>query len=364
MSGPRLRSSFVTRKDASALGFESGTPRTALRGGERRTWFRACAALGTVVVAAGLLVSVPSAGQADPTSITDVQKKIEDLYHEAEIATEQYNGYQARMRAAERELKVTQERVGEQQDRLNQLLAENSVFATMAYRNGGVDQTLQLFLSDNPKRFLEQATTLDQLSAQQAEALRRLQMTRQDLLTIRAQASQQIGEIEQLQSAMDEKRDAIEASMRQANALLATLKQEQRAFLMSTGSVVVPDSILENLPGGRAGKAIKFAIAQIGEPYVWGTSGPSSWDCSGLTLRAYQAAGITLPRISGDQATVGTRVAEADLKPGDLVFFYSPISHVGIYIGEGLMIHAPHPGDVVKVTPIDTMPFATARRIG
>lgn len=323
---------------------------------------RTLVALSAAVTA--LLVTVPSAGQADPTSITGVQKKISDLYHDAEIATEQYNGYQDRMRDTERELKVTQDRVGEEQRQLDKLLVENGVFATMAYRSGGVDQTLQLFLSDDPERFLEQATTLDQLSAQQADALRRVQVARQDLLAVRGQAVQQIGEIEQLQVAMNEKRDAIEASMRQANALLATLKIQQRAFLRETGSLVVPDSIKENLPGGRAGKAIRFAMAQIGEPYVWGATGPSSWDCSGLTLRAYQAAGVTLPRVSSDQARIGIPVSKSNLEPGDLVFFYSPISHVGIYLGEGLMIHAPHPGDVVKVSPIEVMPFAAARRVG
>ena len=325
---------------------------------------RVCAGLAVAAAAAAMLVTVPSAGLADPTSIKDVQEKVQGFYHEAEVATEQYNGYQARMRDAERELKLTQDRVRNQQDRLNTLLSENSIFATLAYRNGGVDQTLQLFLSDDPRKFLEQATTLDQLSAQQAEALRQVQMARQDLLAIRAQAKQQIGEIEQLQAAMDEKRDAIEARMRQANALLATLKAEQRAFLRSTGSVIMPQSILENLPGGRAGEAIRFAIDQLGEPYVWGADGPSSWDCSGLTLRAYQAAGVTLPRTSAQQATVGIPVSKSNLLPGDLVFFYTPISHVGIYVGEGLMIHAPHPGDVVKVVSIDTMPLAAARRVG
>lgn len=325
---------------------------------------RVCAGLAVAAAAAAMLVTVPSAGLADPTSIKDVQEKVQGFYHEAEVATEQYNGYQARMRDAERELKLTQDRVRNRQDRLNTLLSENSIFATLAYRNGGVDQTLQLFLSDDPRKFLEQATTLDQLSAQQAEALRQVQMARQDLLAIRAQAKQQIGEIEQLQAAMDEKRDAIEARMRQANALLATLKAEQRAFLRSTGSVIMPQSILENLPGGRAGEAIRFAIDQLGEPYVWGADGPSSWDCSGLTLRAYQAAGVTLPRTSAQQATVGIPVSKSNLLPGDLVFFYTPISHVGIYVGEGLMIHAPHPGDVVKVVSIDTMPLAAARRVG
>ena len=111
-----------------------------------------------------------------------------------------------------------------------------------------------------------------------------------------------------------------------------------------------------------AAKAVAFAQAQLGKPYVWGATGPASYDCSGLTQAAWAAAGVTLPRTTWEQVKAGTSVSTANLRPGDLVFFYSDISHVGIYIGGGMMIHAPHTGTVVKVAPISEMPVYGAVR--
>ena len=110
--------------------------------------------------------------------------------------------------------------------------------------------------------------------------------------------------------------------------------------------------------------AVDTAMAQRGKPYVWAASGPGSFDCSGLTAYAYRAAGISLPHSSALQSTMGQAVSRADLQPGDLVFFYSPVSHVGIYIGNGQMVHAPTSGDVVKVASLDAMGgFVGGRRI-
>ena len=110
--------------------------------------------------------------------------------------------------------------------------------------------------------------------------------------------------------------------------------------------------------------AVDTALAQLGDPYVWAGAGPNVYDCSGLTEFAYRAAGVALPHSSGMQATAGVPVARANLQPGDLVFFYSPVGHVGMYIGNGLMVHAPTSGDVVRVTGVDTIRgYNTARRI-
>jgi cell wall-associated NlpC family hydrolase len=110
--------------------------------------------------------------------------------------------------------------------------------------------------------------------------------------------------------------------------------------------------------------AVNTAMAQRGKPYVWGGAGPNSFDCSGLTQFAYRAAGISLPHSSRMQSTIGTPVSRANLRPGDLVFFYSPVSHVGMYIGNGQMVHAPTSGSVVKVVNVDYMPsFAGGRRL-
>ena len=116
---------------------------------------------------------------------------------------------------------------------------------------------------------------------------------------------------------------------------------------------------------GVAGTVVAAAMAQRGKPYVWAASGPGSFDCSGLTQYAFRAAGISLPHSSRLQSQMGAAVSRSALQPGDLVFFYSPVSHVGIYVGNGQMVHAPTSGDVVKVASIDSMGgYAGARRIG
>ncbi|SNS79864.1 Cell wall-associated hydrolase, NlpC family [Geodermatophilus pulveris] len=115
---------------------------------------------------------------------------------------------------------------------------------------------------------------------------------------------------------------------------------------------------------GAAQTAVDTALAQVGDPYSWGATGPNAFDCSGLTSFAYKAAGVSIPRVSRDQATFGTAVAKSDLQPGDLVFFYSPVSHVGMYIGNGQMVHAPSSGSSVKVVNVDSMPsYSGARRV-
>jgi cell wall-associated NlpC family hydrolase len=111
--------------------------------------------------------------------------------------------------------------------------------------------------------------------------------------------------------------------------------------------------------------AVRAALAQVGKPYVWGASGPSAFDCSGLMMYAYAAAGVALPHSSGVQSTMGTPVSRGQLRPGDLVFFYSPVSHVGMYIGNGQMVHASTEGVPVQVVDLGSMPgYNGARRIG
>jgi cell wall-associated NlpC family hydrolase len=125
---------------------------------------------------------------------------------------------------------------------------------------------------------------------------------------------------------------------------------------VSAGSVVANS--------GAAQIAVNTALAQVGKPYVWAAAGPNSFDCSGLTQFAYAAAGISLPHSSSGQSGMGAPVSRADLQPGDLVFFYSPVSHVGMYIGNGQMVHASTSGEPVKVASLDSMgSYNSARRV-
>ncbi|MER7984020.1 NlpC/P60 family protein [Streptomyces noursei] len=127
---------------------------------------------------------------------------------------------------------------------------------------------------------------------------------------------------------------------------------------------VAPPVAIAQPVDDRAARAVAFAHAALGKPYAWGATGPAAYDCSGLTLAAWRAGGVTLPRTTYTQITSGTRVDWPRLRPGDLVFFHSGISHVGLYIGGGEMIHAPHAGTPVEIAPIDRLPFAGATRPG
>jgi len=197
---------------------------------------------------------------------------------------------------------------------------------------------------------IEAAKSLATLTAQQG----RLKAAKSDVQTKLAAAQKLLNTL----NAEEKKRLAElaakqEAEARQkAAALAAQQKAKEQASLTTHTSV----------NSSVADQAIAFARQQLGKPYVWGATGPDSYDCSGLTQAAYKAAGITLPRTTWDQVNVGTRVSESNLQPGDLIFFYSDDSHVGLYIGNGEMIHAPHTGTVVKIAPITEMPFYAAVR--
>jgi cell wall-associated NlpC family hydrolase len=147
----------------------------------------------------------------------------------------------------------------------------------------------------------------------------------------------------------------------EAQNLLGDLKAEERESILSRGDVRVPSDVPAS---GRAAAAISYAMAQVGKAYVYGAAGPSAFDCSGLTMMAWAQAGVALPHSSSAQYSSGPHVAESDLQPGDLVFYYSPISHVGMYIGNGMIVNAENPGSGIRVTSLHAMPYVGAVRPG
>jgi cell wall-associated NlpC family hydrolase len=217
----------------------------------------------------------------------------------------------------------------------------------------------------------EQSTTMRKRQ-EAAESLASLTDTQSDLRTAKATVQKKLGDARELLSRLtaqekarlaaierqrqeEAARKAAELARRQGAAQPAA-RQESGGVPSGTGtgssspsaSGPTPASPADPSYGTKAEKALAFARAQIGKPYVWGAVGPGSYDCSGLTQAVWKAAGVTLPRTTYDQATAGARVSLADARPGDLVFFYDDVSHVGVYIGNGMMIHAPRPGAYVR----------------
>ena len=326
------------------------------------------------VVGVGLGVAVTSGAVAEPSpSVAQVRKNVQELRHQAEVATERYNTTKeqlgsvgVRIRAANQQQQRQAREVQAARQQLGRIAAET-------YRRGKVS-TLDYVLSDDPDAALAQAGLLPTLGDRQAASIARLTEAERRLAALRAELAEQQGRAAQAQRDLRAQRSAVLQRLAQAEAQLDSLTAAERAEVEEDTSTPVADSgetgsagrvtcgsAAVNAPTAKARKAISYACDQLGEPYSWAGDGPGSWDCSGLTMKAWASAGVSLPHSSQMQAGYGTRVSTGSLRPGDLVFFHSPISHVGIYLGNGRMVHAPQSGDVVKVADMYRTPSAAAR---
>ncbi|WP_329175447.1 C40 family peptidase [Streptomyces sp. NBC_01477] len=313
-----------------------------------------------------LLSESASAAPAKPKpSITEVKAQIDTLNQQAEVATQNYD--QAKEKTETQRDKTNQllAQVAQKTQQMNESRRVLGQFASEQYRDGGIDQTVQLLLAADPEQFLNQSHMVSQLSATQADALKNFQIQQEQASIQRAQATASLTQLTTAQKQLATQKNTVQTKLAAAQKLLNSLTAEQRAKVATIhkGSTSTTSYTYSGPASGRAAAAISFALAQRGKPYVYGATGPGSYDCSGLTGAAYRAAGVTLGRTTYDQAKQGVAVSKADLRPGDLVFFYSGLSHVGIYLGNGQIVHAPHTGAFVEVAPLSWMPFATARRV-
>jgi cell wall-associated NlpC family hydrolase len=334
-----------------------------------------------LILAAALVVpaaGVATAAQASPaTDIAKVRAQVEKLQHEAEVASEDYNdtreqlkGLQVRVKAAEVRLQQSQAKVRATRKVVGQLAAET-------YRDGDMG-SLELYLGDNPDALLAQSGVVETLADRQVSAITRLKDSQRKLAADTADLGRQQAKIKAATDKLSVTKKSVESKLAQNKAILARLTAAQRRALerasrdavrqangggdtSGPGGTLSCGSVSINAPTARVQRVIDFACAQLGKPYVWAADGPGSYDCSGLTMAAWAQGGVSLPHSSRMQAGYGTSVSRSNLQVGDLVFFYSPISHVGIYIGNGLMIHAPHTGDVVKIAPMHAQLTAATR---
>ncbi|MDT9688710.1 C40 family peptidase [Streptomyces sp. P9(2023)] len=323
-----------------------------------------------------------------------VKAKVDRLYQEAEVATEKYNGAKEKADAARDALDRLQDESARRTDRLNTARNGLGSIATAQYRSGGLDPAVRLALTSDPDQYLARAALVEKAGQRQASTIASVRRELTGIRQLRAESDRRLTELRGHEADLRQQKAAVQGKLTEARSLLARLTAEERARYEaaaagsgrsggsgsgtdtgtgtgsgtgSAGARADRDSGRGGpvtAPNGRAAQAISFARDQIGKPYVWGATGPSAYDCSGLTQAAWRAAGVALPRTTYTQINAGQRVSRSQLAPGDLVFFYSGISHVGLYIGGGQMIHAPRPGAPVRVAPIDEMPFAGATRVG
>ncbi|GGO53584.1 C40 family peptidase [Streptomyces lasiicapitis] len=321
-------------------------------------------------------------GHADPKlSPSEVKAKVDELYREAEVATEKYNGAKEKADGAERALGDLRDEAARRTDRLNSARQGLGSLATAQYRTGAIDPSVQLALSSDPDEFLDRASRADRAGHRQAATVSDVQKQLRGLDQLHTEADDTLADLKSRQADLRKHKKTVTGKLGEAKRLLSRLTAEERARAAaddgrggagdgtdSTDRAAraasrPPASGATKAPNSRASAAVSYAYKALGSPYVWGATGPNAFDCSGLTQAAYRAAGVSLPRTTYAQIDTGRRVSRSELQPGDLVFFYSGISHVGIYVGDGQMIHAPNPSAPVRLAPISQMPFAGAARV-
>lgn len=319
-------------------------------------------------------------GHAEPQlTPAQVKAKVDKLYQEAEVATEKYNGAKEKADATEQRIRTLQDEAARKTEKLNSERDELGSMAAAQYRDGGLDPTLQLALSDDPDRYLDGAAFAERAGNRQAASVSSVREQLREIEQLRGAAHIELTSLKSRQAELRRHKNTITGKLDAARDLLGRLTAEERAELRegagggadraarsSAGTrdaLTAPGSATAQAPNSRAAAAISYAYSKLGSPYVWGATGPDAFDCSGLTQAAYRSAGISLPRTTYAQIDAGRRVSRSELLPGDLVFFYSSISHVGLYIGNDQMIHAPNPSAPVRVAPLDEMPFSGATRV-
>ncbi|EPH45878.1 NlpC/P60 family protein [Streptomyces aurantiacus] len=391
------------------------------------------AALTSVALLSQSANAAPSA-PAEPgkPSLEEVQKKVDDLYHQAGVATQKYNSAKERTDKQRKKVDRLLDDVAKRTDSLNEARRELGSFAAAQYRTGGVSETATMMLADDPQGFFDQNHLADRLTNRQKKAVDDYQTQQAAATKQRAKAAKSLKTLGDSRDDLKASKQTVQTKLTEARSLLSKLTAEEKARLAAiekrkeeaakrkaaelarkqaeaerkrkaeeaaerrerereqgqdqgsgsgsgsgsdtgSGSGSGSGSGADTGSGSGSGstdgsyaakaeKVIAFAEKQMGKPYVWGATGPDSFDCSGLTQAAWKTAGISLPRTTWDQVKVGTKVSTSSAEPGDLVFFYDDISHVGIYIGNGKMIHAPKPGANVRVESIYYMPIHSVVR--
>ncbi|MFJ7207546.1 NlpC/P60 family protein [Streptomyces sp. NPDC098789] len=322
------------------------------------------AAAATAAVA---MTGVPaSAAPADPPGGSRAQ--VDRLFEEAEQATERFNAAGERSAKLRAEVLRAQDAVARGQDRINTMRGVLGSFAGAQYKSGGLDPAVELMLSEDPDEYLDKASALDRLTGRQTRQLDELREEQRKLDQERHVASGKLAELDELRADTARQKRSVTAKLAAARRLLNAMPTEERAsFERSSRSGGRADALPE-LPGsgaassGRAATAVMAARAAVGRPYVWGATGPSGFDCSGLMVWSYRQAGVSLPRTSQEQRHAGRRVSLSEARPGDLVTYRSDASHVGMYVGNGQVVHAPYPGAAVRYDPVGMMPVSSVTR--
>jgi cell wall-associated NlpC family hydrolase len=298
------------------------------------------AGLAALAITATLLAPAPSADAAPKPSASAAKKKLEKLNSQVDKLVNKYDKAKSQLDAAKKELQALNGQVTAEERTYQGMHTRVAQIATAAYKDGSLDYTTSLLAARDPNAALSQMSAFTQLSSGRSQELKDFISSAQRLRREQAMAQYALQTVSQHTESVKKQKTTIEKAI-----------NEQKDILRKAGALGGSGGpIGGNYTGPASGpprKALEYAYAQLGKPYIWGGTGPQGYDCSGLTMMAWRAAGVSLPRVVPDQYMATRHVDKSDLQPGDLVYF-DDLGHEGMYVGGGRFIHAPHTGSVVK----------------
>ena len=324
-----------------------------------RAWGRVATVIGAAALFSLVLpFGVGGAAPSQPMpSLKDLVAQARALSNEINSLNEQYNGLRIQLTQAQTEARVAQ---GTYTRDLTELRAGSLAvgqLAAQSYMNGGLTTPLELLTTSTASTLIGRAAFVQELQKENGDQVSQIAEGVAAAQRARASAEQQTQRAKQLTAQMAIKRRQAQGKI---NLLNSSVFKKAMAVFNQTGNYPNISIPTANTIGAQA---LRWALSRRGDPYVWGAAGPSSFDCSGLVLWAYARVGISLPHFTGDQWNMGVHVGRNQLQPGDLVFFYPDIGHVGLYIGNGLMVDAPDFGEDVQVQPVMWNVYVGAVRI-
>ncbi|MEU9632788.1 C40 family peptidase [Streptomyces tendae] len=333
----------------------------------------------TAAVAAGIVLApVPAAaepapGTADDRTVAALLTDLQQLYREAEKATETYNGTEERLREQRAEVRRLDTELARTRTSLHDSRGAAGRLARQQYQSSsGLSPYLRLLLARDPQHAVDQGHVIGRLARERVETVGRLTGDEKKADELSRRSREALGRQAALAERQERDRDGVRERLRAVEAMLASLTPEQLAALDELESSGVAEDQERFLASGALGddakpsaggeSAVRFAVEQLGKPYEWGAEGPASYDCSGLTSVAWERAGTPIPRTSQEQWARLDHVPLDELRPGDLVVYFPEATHVAMYLGDGMVVQAPRPGADVKVSPIAANPVLGAVR--
>ena len=326
--------------------------------------------LFSIFIAAGLLT--PISANAAPNLI-EVQGRVRDLQEQATTAAEGAQEAKVTLAKLNKTLVTVQQEASQQGASVTAMNKLIGAIAADQYKSGPLSKSLELLFSSDPSLYLSTAGSLEAVTRKKSADLKKFSVATQRLNATSLTVADKLSLVKAAEAKFKKQLEIANSKLDQAEALLAKLTAAERERLAKLNDDEenadqqrsLADAGKYGSVSGRGGTAIKYALAQIGDRYIFGADGLATWDCSGLTMRAFGAAGVSLPHSSRAQYRYGKAISRKELQPGDLVFFGKPISHVAIYLGGNRMLHAPRKGSRVKIAEFDLgrKPYIGARRL-